>query len=74
MKPITHWVAQYLLAAVTLFALLAGVDIARGTPFADAWASAAAWAALAAAIFIGSRYHRARQGAECAICEQVERK
>jgi hypothetical protein len=29
---------------------------------------------VAAAIFIGSRYHRARQGAACAICEQVERK
>jgi hypothetical protein len=70
----TRWAGQYLLAGVTMFGLLVGVDMARGTRFADAWMSAFAWAAVSSAIFIGSRIHRARRGASCAACEQAGRK
>lgn len=74
MKPVTHWIGQYLLAAGSMFALLLAVDMAQGTVFADAWVSALAWAATAAAIFIGSRYWQARKGADCAMCKDTSRR
>jgi hypothetical protein len=74
MKPIVRWAGQYVLAASTLFALLVAVDVARGTAFADAWASALAWALLSSAIFIGARYRQAARNAECAVCDAFQAK
>jgi hypothetical protein len=74
MKTIIRWGAQYLLAAVTMFALLVMVDLYKGTAFADAWGSALTWAVVSSAIFIGARYNQERRNAACAICEKFEAK
>jgi len=71
-KPI-YWSGQYLLAASSMFALLAGVDVfLRGEAFDTGWRESLAWSLLAAAIFIGSRYYRAERGASCAMCSHPE--
>jgi hypothetical protein len=62
MPGLRHWILQYLLASSTMFAILVGVDLVKGTSFSDAWPSALAWALAASAIFVGSRYHRTRKG------------
>jgi predicted anti-sigma-YlaC factor YlaD len=69
MPGITHWIGQFLLASSTMFAILVGVDMLKGASFSDAWPSALAWALVASAIFIGSRYQRARKGIACATRE-----
>jgi hypothetical protein len=74
MKKFIRWAAQYVLAASTMFALLVVVDIAKGTAFADAWPSALAWSVLSSAIFIGARYYKAAQNAECAVCDRLQAK
>lgn len=61
MPGITYWIGQYLLASCPMFAILVGVDMAQGRSFSEAWPSALAWALVASAIFIGSRYHRLRK-------------
>jgi hypothetical protein len=61
MPGISYWIGQFLLASSTMFAILVGVDMLKGSSFDDAWPSALAWALMASAIFIGSRYHRARK-------------
>jgi hypothetical protein len=61
MRSTGYWIRQYLLATVTMFSLLIGVDLLQGTSFQDGWLSALAWAVVAAAVFIGSRYHQARK-------------
>jgi hypothetical protein len=61
MRGTTYWIGQFLLAAGSLFALLVIADLVNGTAFAHAWPGALAWAVVAAAVFIGSRYHRARK-------------
>lgn len=68
MKPISYWVMQYLLAASSLTGVLLAFDVGQGNKLADAWPSCLAWAAVASAIFIGSRYRRMRKGADCALC------
>lgn len=69
MKPITHWIGQYLIAASTMFGLLVAIEVSGGAAFADAWAEALTWAATAAAVFVGSRWWQARRNARCAICK-----
>jgi len=71
MPRLSHWIGQYLLAASTMFALLIAVDLLRGEAFAGAWPGSLAWAATAAAIFVGSRYRQARKGAACALCKDA---
>jgi hypothetical protein len=56
MRGIGYWIKQYLLAAVTLFAILVAVDLASGKPLADGVWMSLAWALIAAALFIGARY------------------
>jgi hypothetical protein len=68
MKPASHWVMQYLFAVLTLFGVLLAVDVAQGTALVDAWPSCLAWAAVASAIFTGSRYRQYRKGIACAVC------
>lgn len=62
MKPLSHWIVQYLVATVTMFALLLVIDLLRGAVLAQAWPSNLLWAAAVAAIFIGSRYRQAGRG------------
>lgn len=63
MPPLRHWIMQYLFAAVSMFALLIGVNLLQGEPVERAWPSALAWAAVASAIFIGNRYRNLKRGA-----------
>jgi hypothetical protein len=74
MPGITYWIGQFLLASSTMFAILVGVDMLKGTSFDDAWPSALAWALVASAIFIGSRYHRTRKAIACATREDPPKK
>jgi len=53
-----YWIGQYLLAASTMFALLAAIDLLRGDDLATTWATTLAWSAAAAAFFIGARWQR----------------
>jgi hypothetical protein len=73
MPRITHWIGQFLLAAGSMFALLTVVGLLRGEAFASTWPENLAWAATAAAIFIGGRYRQARKGAACAVCEKPDK-
>jgi hypothetical protein len=68
MKPVGYWVVQYLFAMVTLLGVLLAVDVAQGTALVDAWPSCLAWAAVASALFTGSRYRQYRKGIACAMC------
>lgn len=63
------WIKRYLLAAVPLFAILAVVEWAKGTASLANIASAAAWAAVAAAIFTGMAWNRYRKAMRCAVCD-----
>lgn len=74
MKPLSHWIVQYLLATTTMFALLLVIDLLRGTALDQAWASCLLWAAAASAIFVGSRYRQAARGEACAACDTIKRK
>lgn len=74
MPPLSHWIKHYLIACVSLFALLLVIDLLRGELLARAWPSALIWAALAAAIFIGSRYRNTKRGSACTVCDRLDRK
>jgi hypothetical protein len=65
------WIKRYLLAAVPLFAILAGVEYVKGTTSQADILSAGVWAAVAAAIFVGTQYRRYRRSQECAACDAV---
>ncbi|WP_020652354.1 hypothetical protein [Massilia niastensis] len=63
MRNPTYWIGQYLLAAGTMFLLLIVVDLLRGDSLAATWPATLGWSALAAGIFVFSRYRRS-----CAHC------
>jgi hypothetical protein len=71
MPSIGYWIRHYLLAAGSMFLLLLVVDIIKGRNWQESWLNPLAWAVCAAAIFIGSRYHKARKGIACQVCETV---
>lgn len=74
MPKLSHWIVQYLIAALSMFVLLLVIDLLRGELLARAWPSALAWAAVASAIFIGSRYRNMRRGIECGVCDMLDKK
>ena len=65
------WIKRYLLAALPLFAVLAVVEYAKGTATTVDYLSAAAWAAIAAAIFVGAAYRRYKKALACAACDNI---
>ena len=69
MKPITHWIGQFVVAALTMLGLLLAIEVSQGSALADAWPEALAWATTAAAIFTGSRWRQARRNVACAMCK-----
>lgn len=73
-RPPFYWIGQYLLAAGTMFLLLAAVDLMRGDSLAGTWGPTLAWSAAAAAIFVASRWRSASQGASCAVCRDEKEK
>ena len=74
MPKLSHWIGQYLIAVASMFVLLLAIDLMRGELLARAWPSALAWAAVASAIFVGSRYRNMRRGIECGICNMLDKK
>jgi ABC-type spermidine/putrescine transport system permease subunit II len=74
MRKNSVWIGQFVLACTTMFAVLAAVGLLRGEVFAEHWIENLAWAATASAIFVGSRYWQARKGAQCAVCDVVNKK
>jgi len=61
MQVTRYWFTQYLLAAVTLFAILVGVDLISGVKLGDDIWMTLAWALAASAIFIGARHNQSRK-------------
>ena len=74
MPKLSHWIGQYLIAVTSMFALLLVIDLMRGELLARAWPSALIWAAIASAIFIGTRYRNMRRGIECGVCNMLDKK
>lgn len=61
MPRLSHWIVQYLFAVASMFALLLLVDLLRGESLARAWPAALAWAGVASALFIGTRYRNMKR-------------
>lgn len=75
MPTMSHWIVQYLIAALSMFALLVVVDLLmRGETFARAWPSALIWAVVASALFVGTRYRNMKRGIDCAVCDTLDKK
>ena len=74
MPRLSHWIAQYLFAVASMFALLLVVDLLQGESLARAWPSALAWAGVASALFIGTRYRNVKRGLACGVCDTLDRK
>lgn len=75
MPKLSHWIAQYCIAALSMFALLLIVDLlVRGETFERAWPSSLLWAAVASALFIGTRYRNMKRGIDCAVCDALDKK
>lgn len=58
MHDIGYWIGQFLLAAVTMFAILVGVDMLSGADWRAGLPMTALWAVTAAAIFTIARYSK----------------
>jgi hypothetical protein len=52
---------QFLMAAVSMFAIMVALDLAAGRNLADGVWMALAWSLSAAAIFTGARYSQSRK-------------
>jgi hypothetical protein len=74
MPRLSHWIAQYLFAVASMFALLLVVDLLRGESLERAWPSALAWAGVASALFIGTRYRNMKRDSACGVCDTLDRK
>lgn len=75
MPKLSHWIGQYLVAVATMFVLLLVIDVlVRSETLERAWPSALAWAAVASAIFIGSRYRNMRNNIACGVCDMLDKK
>jgi hypothetical protein len=61
MQAMRYWITQYLLAAVSMFVIMVGIDLASGRSLADGVWMSLAWALAAAALFIGARYSQSRK-------------
>jgi hypothetical protein len=74
MSGTTKWIAQFLLAACSMFGLLIVIELLVGGSFADAWLSSLIWAVAASAIFIVSRYNRARSSRGHSLADKLSGK
>jgi hypothetical protein len=61
MQAMRYWITQYLLAAVSMFVIMLGIDLASGRSLADGVWMSLAWALAAAALFTGARYSQSRK-------------
>ena len=74
MPPTSHWIGQYLIAVVTMTALLLAIDMMSGETFVRALLSAGGWALVASALFIGTRYRNMKRNLACSVCDALDRK
>ena len=74
MPRISHWIGQYLFAVVSMFVLLLVVDLLRGESLERAWPSALAWAGVASALFIGTRYRNMKRSLAGGVRDTLDRK
>jgi hypothetical protein len=61
MQGLGYWIMQFVLAAVTLFLILLGIDLLSGAKLADGLWMSLAWAVAMAAMFTAARYSRSRK-------------
>ena len=62
MRAAAYWTGHYLLAAATMFLLLAAIDLMGGASLAATWGWNLAWSAAAAALFVAARWRRSGGG------------
>jgi hypothetical protein len=74
MPSTSHWIIQYLIAVVTMCALLLAIDMMGGESFMRALLSALAWSAVASALFVGARYRNMKRNIACGVCDTLDRK
>jgi hypothetical protein len=75
MPKLSHWITQYAIAVLSMFILLLIVDLAiRGEKLARAWPSSLIWAAVASALFVGTRYRNIKRGIQCSVCDALDKK
>jgi len=67
MPRLSHWIGQYLFAVASMFALLLVVDLLRGERLERAWPASLAWAGVASALFIGTRYRNMKRAGAGAL-------
>lgn len=65
------WIKRFLLAAVPLFAILAAVELFKGTTAKEDYLSAAAWAVIAAGVFTYTAWRRFRHAQACGACDSL---
>ncbi len=58
MQGLAYWTGQFLLAAVTMAAILIGMDLAGGADWRANAPMSLLWACAAAAIFTAARYSK----------------
>ena len=63
-----YWITRYLLASGILFGILVTVELTKDKTSTADVLSALAWALVASAIFIGSKYWRVRKALACTPC------
>ena len=67
MKP-TFWIRRFAVVFAGAFALLFVVNLAKGRSMATAATESALWGAIAAGIFVATRFIRSRRGEACELC------
>jgi hypothetical protein len=69
-----YWIRKFLVAVVTMFLLLTVVALLRSETIEQTWVESLVWALVSSAIFIGSRYHKASKGVDCALCNDLSKR
>ena len=67
---IAYWITRYLLASGILFLILFLVDLSKGATTRNEVLLTLAWSLAAGAIFVGSKYWRARKNEACLPCAE----
>lgn len=65
---LAYWITRYLLASGVLGAILVAAEYSKGQPGRNDLLGCVAWAMLAAAIFIGTKYWNFRKAQTCTMC------
>ncbi|MFV8782340.1 hypothetical protein ACNKU7_07950 [Microbulbifer sp. SA54] len=69
--PVKKWTVQYVLMALVLFFLFAGVQYLKGRGLAYALEFGAIWAFTSASIFLVVRYRNYKNRIACKVCNDL---